>query len=132
MILIDSCVLLDISSKDTLWFDWSSETLERCANNSILCINPIIYAEASIRFASSDEFDEAWPPEYIIREPLPYSAAFLAAKAHIAYRRRGGTRTSTLPDFFIGAHAAVTRSKVITRDPRKFRRYFSTVELICP
>lgn len=132
MILIDSCVLLDISSKDPVWFDWSNETLAECADNSILCINPMIYAEASIRFASLAEFDEAWPPEYIIREPLPYNAAFLAAKAHIAYRRRGGKRTTTLPDLFIGAHAAVSKLDLLTRDLRKFRRYFPTVKLICP
>lgn len=132
MILIDSCVLLDISSKDPVWFEWSSEALIECGNKSTLCINPIIYAEASIRFVSPAEFDEAWPPEYIIREPITYDVAFLAAKAHIIYRRRGGKRTTTLPDFFIGAHAAVTRSKILTRDPRKLRHYFPSVELICP
>ena len=132
MILIDSSVLLDISSQDPVWFDWSFSTLASCGDRSPLCINPIIYAEASVRFASPEEFDEAWPPEHLIRELLPYAAGFLAGKAHIAYRRRGGHRTSTLPDFFIGAHAAVKGYRILTRDPRRLKRYFPTVELISP
>ena len=132
MILIDSCVLIDIFTADPKWYEWSVESLEEAADREMLAINPVIYAEVSLRFASIDELENAFPHSIIRREAIPYEASFLAGKAYLQYRRRGGTRTSTLPDFFIGAHAAVTRSKILTRDPRKFRRYFSTVELICP
>jgi predicted nucleic acid-binding protein len=132
MILIDSSVLLDISSNDPDWFEWSSSMLASCADRSLLCINPIVYAEASVRFSTPSEFDDAWPPESLVRESLPYTAAFLAGKAHSAYRRRGGRRSLTLPDFFIGAHALVAGHKILTRDPRRFRQYFPDVELIAP
>lgn len=132
MILIDSSILLDISSRDPVWFEWSASSLAELASEFTLCINPIIYAEASVKFDSPGEFDEFFPAQDFIRETLPYSAAFLAAKAQIAYRRRGGSRTATLPDFFIGAHAVVSRFKILTRDPRRFRRYFPTVELVAP
>lgn len=132
MILIDSSVLLDISSNDPVWFEWSSSMITSCADSSRLCISPVIYAEASVRFSSPAEFDTAWPPESIVREPLPYTAAFLAGKAYAAYRRRGGSRLSTLPDFFIGAHALVAGHQLLTRDPRRIRQYFPSVELIAP
>ncbi len=132
MILIDSSVLLDISSKDPVWFEWSYSTLAACGDRSPLCINQVIYAESSVRFSTPSEFDDAWPPESLIRELLPYTAAFLAGKAHSAYRRRGGRRSLTLPDFFIGAHALVAGHKILTRDPRRFRQYFPDVELIAP
>ena len=132
MILIDSSVLLDISSNDPVWFEWSISSLAELAGESTLCINQIIYAEACVKFNSSEEFDTAFPMQDFIRENIPYSAAFLAAKAQIAYRRRGGSRTATLPDFFIGAHAAVAGYQILTRDPRRFRRYFPSVQLIAP
>jgi predicted nucleic acid-binding protein len=132
MILIDSNILLDINSRDPVWLKWSLTTLARCTNESQICINPIIYAEASVRFESTAEFDEAWPTTQLERTALPYAAAFLAGKAHAAYRRRGGRRVATLPDFFIGAHAAVSKYKLLTRDPRRIRQYFPAVELICP
>ncbi len=132
MILIDSSILLDIASKDPVWSEWSLLSIADLANNFALCINPIIYAESSVKFNTPEEFDKAFPAEDFVRENLPYSAAFLAAKAQIAYRRRGGSRTATLPDFFIGAHAAVSGYRILTRDPRRFRRYFPSVELIAP
>jgi len=132
MILIDSNILLDISSRDPVWFPWSFSSLADCTEHAAVCINPIIFAEASVRFASPAEFDEAWPENDLERKPLPYAAAFLAGKAHAAYRRRGGARAATLPDFFIGAHAAVAGYKILTRDPRRFRQYFPSIELICP
>lgn len=132
MILIDSNVLLDIASEDAKWNSWSSEAVATAAHSSELAINPIIYAEATIRYASPAEFDVAFPPEYFRREPLPYEASFLAGKAHLAYRKRGGSRIAPLPDFFIGAHAAVAGLKILTRDPRRFRRYFPSVDLIAP
>ena len=132
MILIDSSILLDVSSKDLAWFEWSSSALAECGDRSSLCINQIVYAEASVRFSSPDEFEEAWPAQYLVRESLPYAAAFLAGKAHTAYRRRGGTRTSTLPDFFIGAHALVAGYSLLTRDARRVREYFPSLDLIAP
>jgi len=132
MILIDSSIVLDIASKDPDWFEWSSTKLEEAAHDHELCINPIIYAEASTKYLSPLDFDTAFPPEELLRKPLPYSAAFLAGKAHAAYRRRGGRRSATLPDFFIGAHALVAGYKIMTRDPRRFRRYFPSVELVTP
>lgn len=132
MILVDSSILLDLASMDSEWYPWSSATVEDVGNSSELGINPIIYAEASIRFASPAEFDNAFPADFFRREPLPYAAAFLAGKAHIAYRKRGGSRRSPLPDFFIGAHAAVAGFDLLTRDPRRLRRYFPTVRIIAP
>lgn len=132
MILIDSNILLDIASEDPDWFGWSSQTVAAEGMSSELAINPVIYAEASVRYTSPVEFDEAFPPEFFRREPLPYAAAFLAGKAQLAYRNRGGQRTSTLPDFFIGAHAAVAGFRLLTRDAKRYRTYFPTVELIAP
>lgn len=106
-ILVDSNVLLDIMTEDTRWLAWSAEAIERAADSFRLVINPIIYAEVSIRYSRIEELDAALPKTMFEREPIPYDAAFLAGKSFLAYRRRGGTRRSPLPDFFIGAHAAV-------------------------
>lgn len=132
MILIDSNVLLDISSNDPVWFDWSVTSIAELASEYTLCINPIIYAEASVKFNSPADFDWAFPAQDFVRETLPYAAVFLAAKAQIAYRRRGGTRIATLSDFFIGSHALVSGYRILTRDTRRFRQYFPSVELIAP
>jgi predicted nucleic acid-binding protein len=132
MILIDSNILLDLLNQGSDWHSWSAAAVEDAIDNIGAAIDPIIYAEASLRFATQDEFDEVFPSSVYSRLALPYSAAFIAAKAHLTYRRRGGARTSTLPDFLIGAHAAVAGHKILTRDPRRFRRYFPSVELICP
>ena len=103
MILIDSNILFDLLSEDPTWFRWSANALAAAAAESQLAINPVIYAETSVRFKTPGEFDEYFPPDEFRREPLPYAAAFLAAKAHLAYRRSGGVRTSTLrkPRLFI-------------------------------
>lgn len=132
MILIDSNVLLDIVTEDPDWFEWSFSSLASAAEDSKLCINPLIYAEVSIRFASPEEFDETFPEVSFKRAALPYTAAFLAGRAHLAYRRRGGVRTSPLPDFYIGAHAAVSGFRILTRDANRYRTYFPTVTLIAP
>ena len=132
MILIDSNVFLDIFSKDPNWFEWSVSRMAEVTDRSDVCINPVIYAEISTRFASIEELDEMLPVDVFRRESIPYQAAYLAGKAHAAYRRRGGRRTATLPDFFIGAHAAVSNCKILTRDPRRIRRYFPSVQLIAP
>jgi len=132
MILIDSSVFLDIFSKDPNWFECSVSRMAEVTDRSDACINPLIYAEISKRFTSIEELDELIPIDVFRRVPIPYQAAFLAGKAHAAYRRRGGTRITTLPDFFIGAHALVSGHTILTRDPRRIRQYFPSVELIAP
>ncbi len=97
-----------------------------------MVINQVIYAEVSVRYADTDELDLDLPFDYFSREQIPWPAAFLAGKAFVDYRRRGGQRRSPLPDFFIGAHAAVAGLRLLTRDPTRYRTYFPTVELIAP
>ena len=130
--LVDSNVLLDVLTEDQTWSEWSAEALERQANESILVIDPIIYAEVSIRFERIEELDEALPAAYFERSALPWEAAFLAGKCFLRYRRAGGARRSPLPDFYIGAHAAVAGMALLTRDARRYRTYFPTVPLIAP
>jgi predicted nucleic acid-binding protein len=130
--LIDSNVLLDVLTNDRQWSDWSSQALTRAAETSRLVINPVIYAEVSLGFAGIEELDEALLADTFVREPIPYEAAFLAGRAFLGYRRRGGVRTSPLPDFFIGAHAAVAGYRLITRDAARFRTYFPKLSLIAP
>jgi len=124
--------LLDVLIHDEKWFDRSSDALMTLMNESAIVINPIIYAEVSTGFRKIEELDGRLPLDLYRRDPLPYEAAFLAARAFVKYRRQGGSRTSPMPDFYIGAHAAVTGFRVLTRDPRRLRRYFPSVELIAP
>jgi len=131
-VLVDSNVLLDILTEDPKWEAWSAEALAQWADQAILVINPIIYAEVSIGFARIEELDEALPPSAFHRVPLPWEAAFLAGKCFLAYRKRGGTKRSPLPDFYIGAHAAVASMALLTRDPARYRTYFPKVHLIAP
>jgi predicted nucleic acid-binding protein len=131
-VLVDSSVLLDIATNDPIWVEWSSATVERLGEESILVINQLIYAEASVGFATIEEMEKALPPDLYKRETLPYEAAFLAGKALLAYRRRGGARRSPLPDFYIGAHAAIAGYPLLTRDGSRYRTYFPRVEVIAP
>jgi predicted nucleic acid-binding protein len=130
--LVDSNVLLDIATNDAAWFDWSSQALESAANDSPLAINAIIYAEVSIGFQRIEDLESAIPSSLFRREALPFEAAFLAGKAFLQYRRRGGGRATPLPDFYIGAHAAVAGFRLLTRDPKRYQTYFPSVELIAP
>lgn len=130
--LVDSNVLLDLMTDDPQWSAWSATALETAANTGPVVINPIVYAEVSVRFSRIEDLDDALPAEDFVRAPLPWSAAFLAAKCSVDYRRRGGSRNAPLPDFFIGAHAAVSRFRLLTRDAGRYRTYFPTVELITP
>lgn len=130
--LVDSNVILDIVTEDSEWLDWSASALERCANSGHLIVNPIVYAEVSIGFPRIEDLDDALPADYFTREPLPWEAAFLAGKAFQAYRRRQGARVHPLPDFYIGAHAAVQGYPLLTRDPRRYRTYFPKLRLIAP
>ena len=131
-VLVDSNVLLDVLTEDPSWGEWSAGALTRCAEESVLCINPIIYAEVSIRFSTIEELEGALPADLLVRLPLPWEAAFLAGKCFVRYRRAGGGRSSPLPDFYIGAHAAVSRLALLTRDASRYRRYFPKLRLIAP
>jgi hypothetical protein len=131
-VMLDSNVLLDVLTEDPAWFGWSSRTLEECAQNHILVINPIIYAEVSIGFDRMEDLDAALPENLIERRPIPLEAAFLAGKCFVKYRGRGGQKRSTLPDFFIGAHAAVEKMTLVTRDASRYRTYFPRLRLISP
>lgn len=130
--LVDSNVLLDIVTEDAQWFDWSSRTLESLAETHVLAINVVIYAEVSLAFERIEDLDAALPEAALERRAIPWPAAFLAARCFRACRRRGGARRSPLPDFFIGAHAAVEGMKLITRDPARYRTYFPTLLLVSP
>lgn len=131
-VLVDSNILLDVATEDPKWGSRSSAALEKAAETNLLAINAIIYAEVSIRYATIEELEDAIPPEAFRRDPLPYEAAFLAGKAFVAYRRRGGRRSTPLPDFYIGAHAAVAGYHLLTRDATRYRTYFPTVHLTSP
>ncbi|HZX85411.1 MAG TPA: type II toxin-antitoxin system VapC family toxin [Reyranella sp.] len=131
-VIVDSNVLLDIFTEDSRWLSWSSNALERIANESRIVINPVIYGEVSIRFERIEDLDEALPPAIFEREDIPYEAAFLAGKAYLAYRGRAGTRSSLLPDFYVGAHAAIRGYRVVTRDVARYRTYFPKLGLIAP
>jgi predicted nucleic acid-binding protein len=131
-VLVDSNVILDIATEDRRWFDWSSTALAEAADTSLLVINPLIYAEVSIGFDRIEELEEAVPAALFRREALPFDAAFLAGKSFLSYRRRGGKRSSPLPDFYIGAHAAIAGYRLLTRDGTRFQTYFPTVELLAP
>jgi predicted nucleic acid-binding protein len=130
--LVDSSVLLDVSTQDPVWLDWSAAALGHAVRSGPVLINPIIYAEVSVGYERVEDLDDALPAEIFRREPLPFVAGFLAGKAYRTYRRRGGARTSPLPDFFIGAHAAVSGFVLLTRDAGRYRSYFPSVEVIAP
>ena len=131
-VLVDSNVLLDVASNDPVWGAWSRETLERVGDEAILVINAVVYGEVSVGYSSIEELDAALPVDLLRRDAIPYEAAFLAGKAFLAYRGRGGARRTPLPDFYIGAHAAIAGFRLLTRDDRRFRTYFPKVELISP
>ncbi len=131
-ILVDSNVLLDVMTQDARWFDWSAGALERFGERSRLVVNPVIYAEVSTRFTRIMDLDAALPTASFDREPIPFEAAFPAGKAYLAYRRKGGAKTSPLPDFFIGAHAAIAGYRLLTRDAARFPTYFPKLDLIAP
>jgi len=130
-VLVDSNVLLDVLNDDAEWGGWSSAALRDAADTSRLVINPVIYSEVSIGYDRIEDVEAALP-SVLEREALPYEAAFLAGKAFARYRRSSGLKVSPLPDFFIGAHAAVAGYRLLTRDKRRYRRYFPSVPLLAP
>jgi len=131
-VLVDSNVLLDVLTEDPRWSSWSMKALAEQGDRDLLAINPIIYAEVSLGFVRIEEIDAALPPPTFHRLALPWDAAFLAGKCFLAYRKRGGVRSSPLPDFYIGAHASVSGMKLLTRDAARYRTYFPKLGLIAP
>ncbi|MBB6465403.1 hypothetical protein HNQ96_001261 [Aminobacter lissarensis] len=129
---MDTTVLVDIAVRDPVWLKWSRGQLEKARKRGSVIINQIVYSEFSIRYDSVDAVDLALPEDDFRRESLPWDAAFAAARAFQLYRHRGGPREKVLPDFFIGAHAAIRGYAVLTRDPNGYRTYFPDLEIIAP
>ncbi len=130
--LVDTNVLLDLVTDDPRWAGWSQRALEQAGLRGRLVINDVIYAELSVRYARMEALDAMLAQAGLVLEALPRPALFLAGKAFAAYRRRGGGRTGVLPDFFIGAHAAVAGLALLTRDAGRYRSYFPTVDVLAP
>lgn len=131
-VLVDSNVLLDVLTDDQVWGPWSVAALADAADHSRVVINPIVYSEVSVGFSRIEDLESALSSDVLEREAIPYEAAFLAGKAFVTYRKSGGLKTSPLPDFLIGAHAAVAGYRLLTRDARRFRSCFPRLDLICP
>lgn len=131
-VLVDSCVILDIVTEDPKWYSWSAEKLEEYSQKHELVINPIIYSEISIGFQKIEEVEEALPATIFKRVNLPWEACFLAGKCFYRYKKLGGHKTLPLPDFFIGAHAAIENYLLLTRDAKRFRHYYPKLHLVCP
>jgi predicted nucleic acid-binding protein len=130
--LADSNVIIDLATDNGEWFDWSAAMLSQAADQGPIVINQVVYAEVCCAYASIDAVDAAVPPEFFKREPIPWEASFLAGRAFVQYRRRGGAKRSPLPDFFIGAHAAVAGYTLLTRDATRYRTYFPRLRIIAP
>jgi predicted nucleic acid-binding protein len=129
--VVDSSVLLDVFTEDRRWLPWSEERLIEAAQRGALIVNVVIVAEIAPRFSRIEALRDALPSMTVLDE-IPTAACFLAGHAHAAYRRAGGSRNAVLPDFLIGAHAAVTRRPLLTRDPRRVANYIPGAELISP
>jgi predicted nucleic acid-binding protein len=130
--LVDSSVLLDIFTDDPAWMPWSLGTLERAIADGTVFLDPIVYSEVSIRFSRIEELESALRGSGLVWSDTPREALFLAGKVFRSYRRAGGARTSPLPDFFVGAHAAVSGLVLLTRDPARIRKSFPTVRMVSP
>jgi predicted nucleic acid-binding protein len=130
--LVDSCVLLDVITGDERWAEWSAGQIAAAMDSGRLVINPLVYAEISVGYDTVEELDDLLPASDYEREPLPYTAGFMAGKAFLQYRRSGGDKRLPMPDFYIGAHAAVAGYQLLTRDVARYRTYFPTIALIAP
>ncbi len=130
--LVDSCVLIDVFGDDPVWLDWSVTHMRNYSKIHKLYVNPVIYAEVSVAFATLEQLEAELEALQIRVLEIPRPALFLAGKAHGEYRRRGGTRTGVLPDLFIGAHAAVAGLPMLTRDPRRYGSYFNGLQIVAP
>lgn len=131
-VLVDSNVILDVVEDDPQWCDWSLDVLNQYSETHQLIINSVIYAEVSISFERIEEFEEVLSSGGLKMVPIPKEALFLAGKVFIRYRRKQGVKTIPLPDFFIGAHAAVADVALLTRDKKRFKHYFPSVKLVSP
>ena len=132
MILVDTNVLIDIVSDDPLWAEWSQRRLAAAATQDQLAINDIVYAELSVRYATIEELDAMLRDAQLVSVPIPRTALFLAGKVFQRYRSAGGVKTGVLPDLFIGAHAVVSDSVLVTRDAARYPTYFPGIKLIAP
>ena len=132
MLLVDTNVLVDVLQNDPQWADWSIAQLRAQAQLHQLVINPVIYAELSLSFSTFEALDRVVATMELAMHEVPRPALFLAGKAYLQYRRRGGGKAQVLPDFFIGAHAAVEGWPLLTRDASRFRTYFPSLEVIAP
>ena len=132
VILIDSCVVTDLANLESTWFEWSAAQLEKLDQYNTLIINPIIYAECSVGFERIEEVEALFDHLGFAIRAMPKEALFLAGKAFLQYKKRQGGGNNVLPDFFIGAHAAVSGYQLMTRDKGRFSSYFPSVELIMP
>jgi len=130
--LVDSSVLLDIFSADPRWMGWSLDQLDKAYAEGTVFLNPIVYSEISIRFSRIEDLESSIRDSGLTWSEVPREALFLAGKAFLKYRKAGGQRTSPLPDFFIGAHAAVSDLVLLTRDPERVRQHFPRLRLVCP
>jgi predicted nucleic acid-binding protein len=130
--LVDTNVLLDLVTDNADWAEWSQRQLEAAAVRGPVLINDVVYAELSVGFLRVEEVNDVLAAAQVEVAPIPREALFLAGKVFQRYRAGGGSRTGVLPDFFIGAHAAVAQLPLLTRDVRRYRSYFPTVRLIAP
>lgn len=130
--LVDTDVLLDVVEEDAAWFDWSRRALAEAADDGAIVVNPVIYAELAAGYSSAEALNAMLSREDFRREDVPWDAAFLAGLAFVDYRRRGGARTSPLPDFFIAAHALVRGYRLLSRDRGHYRQHFPRLQLISP
>lgn len=132
LVMVDSNVLIDVFDRDPQWGEWSFQHLAPLVEAGRALINPLVYAEVAVPFSSIEVLERALAPFPFVREPLPWDAAFMAAQAHKIYRRRGGTKRSPMPDFYIGAHATVGGYTLLTRDPARYREYFPRLRMVAP
>ncbi len=131
-VFVDSCILLDLFTDDPIWADWSENILDRYSQTNTLYINSIVYTEVSIGFNKIEEVEKAISQLGIKVLEIPREALFLTGKVFLKYRKNKGIKNSPLPDFFIGAHATVSKFDLITRDSAKYKTYFPPLKLICP
>jgi predicted nucleic acid-binding protein len=131
-VLVDTNVVVDYLNQEGDWFDWSAAMLGEAFGRGPVAINPVIYAEVAASYDVIEDVEAGLPRDYFTYLSLPWEAAFLAGQCFARYRRRGGVKTSPLPDFFIGAHAAVAGMTLLTRDARRYRTYFPKLKIIAP
>jgi hypothetical protein len=131
-VLVDTNILIDVFGPPNVFVDWSARQLARWKQETQLVLTPVVWAELAGMRSSEADLASILAPLDLVREPIPFTAAYEAGRAHVAYRKAGGLRERTLPDFFVGAHALVKAHRLLTRDPQRYRGYFPSVELITP